>query len=97
MHYLYSNGLMNQNQFGFTPKKSNTDAAMAVKDFIEEALTKGQIIALVRLDVKGAFDATWWQSILKAFKAFQCSKTYIFSLRITLGTEQPSFHQIKCE
>ena len=57
MHYLYSNGLMNQNQFGFTPQNSTTDAAMAAKYFIEKALTKGQIVALVSLDVKCTFDA----------------------------------------
>jgi hypothetical protein len=30
---------------------------MAVKDFIDEALTKGHIVSLVSLNVKGAFDA----------------------------------------
>ena len=57
MHFLYSNELLNQNQFGFTSQKGTTDAAMAVKDFIDEALTKGHIVALVSLDVKCAFDA----------------------------------------
>jgi hypothetical protein len=57
MHFLYRNELLTQNKFGFTPQKSTTDAAMAVKDFIDEALTKGHIVALVSLDVKGAFDA----------------------------------------
>jgi hypothetical protein len=47
--------------------------AMAVKDFIDEALTKGQIV-LVSLDVKGAFDAVWWPSILKALKDFYCPR-----------------------
>jgi len=51
MHFLYSNELLNQNQFGFTPQKSITDAALAVKDFIGTALTKGHIVALVSLDV----------------------------------------------
>ena len=32
MHYTYTNNLMNQNQFGFTPKKNATDAALAVKE-----------------------------------------------------------------
>jgi hypothetical protein len=43
MHFLHSNDLLNQNQFGFSPQKSTTDAAMAVKDFIEEALKKGKL------------------------------------------------------
>ena len=47
---------------------------MTVKDFIDEALTKGQIVALVSLDVKAAFDAAWWPSILKALKDFNCPR-----------------------
>jgi hypothetical protein len=43
MHFLYNNELLTQNQFYFTPQKSTTDAAMAVKDFIDEALAKGHI------------------------------------------------------
>ena len=31
MHFLYTNDLLNQNQFGFTPQKSTTEAAMAAK------------------------------------------------------------------
>jgi citrate lyase alpha subunit len=57
MHFLYINKLLNQNQFGFTSQKSTTDAALAVKDFVNEALKKGQIVALVSLHVTGAFDA----------------------------------------
>ena len=48
---------------------------MAVKDITDEALTKGQIVALVRLDIKGAFDAAWWPVILKAMKDFHCPRT----------------------
>jgi hypothetical protein len=74
MHSPYSNDLLNQNQFGFSLQKSTTVAAMAAKDFIEETLTKGQIVTLVSLDVKGAFDSPWWPSILQAFKEFQCPR-----------------------
>jgi citrate lyase alpha subunit len=56
------------NQFGFSLQKSTSDATMVVKDFIEEALTKQQIVTLVSLDVKGSFDASWWPSILQALK-----------------------------
>jgi hypothetical protein len=36
MHHVYRNNLMNSNQYGFTPKKNATDAALAVKRYIEE-------------------------------------------------------------
>jgi hypothetical protein len=42
---------------------------MAVKDFVENGLAAGEVIVLVSLDVKGAFDAAWWPSILNGLKA----------------------------
>jgi len=61
----------------FHHKKSTTNAAIAVKDITDAALTKGQIVALVNLDVKGAFDAAWWPVILKAMKDFSLSQKLI--------------------
>ena len=66
MHYIYSNNLMNKNQLGFTPRKSSTDATVAVKDYIDEGIKQGHITILISLDVRGAFDAAWWPSILHA-------------------------------
>jgi hypothetical protein len=73
-HHVYSNNFMNNNQYGFTPQKSTTDAAIVVKDFVEEGLKAGEVLVLVSLDVKGAFDAAWWPSILKNLKACGCPK-----------------------
>jgi len=56
-HYVYSNNLLNKNQFGFTPRKSTTDATLAVKDYIDEGIRQGHITILISLDVRGAFDA----------------------------------------
>jgi len=47
---------------------------MAVKGFAEEGLTGGEIIVLISLDVKGAFDAAWWASILNGLKVYNCPK-----------------------
>jgi hypothetical protein len=38
---------MNGNQFGFLPQKSTTDAAMVVKEFVQDSLAAGEVIALV--------------------------------------------------
>jgi hypothetical protein len=73
-HYVYSHDFMNTNQYGFTPQRSTINAAMAVKEFVEEGLVAGELIALVSLDVKGAFDAAWWPSILNGLKACGCPK-----------------------
>jgi hypothetical protein len=65
---------MSENQYGFTPQKSTIGAAMAVKEFVVEGLAAGEVIVLVSLDVKGAFDAAWWPSILNILKACGCPK-----------------------
>jgi hypothetical protein len=62
---------MNNNQHGFTPQMSTTDAAMAVKDFVE-GLWAREVLVIACLDAKGAFDAVRWPSILKSLKACGC-------------------------
>ena len=47
---------------------------MAVKEFAEEGLRQGLITILVSLDVKGAFDAACWSSMLKTSQDFNCPR-----------------------
>ena len=78
MHHVYTNDLLNHDQFGFTPKKSTTDAAMAVKKSVEEGLRQGLITIIVSLDVQGAFDAAWWTGILKTLQYFNCPRNLFY-------------------
>jgi hypothetical protein len=71
---VFSHGFMNENQFGFTPQKGTIDAATAIKAFVQEGLVAGEVIALVSLDIQGAFDAAWWPGILKELRACGCPK-----------------------
>jgi len=73
-HHVFAHDIMNKNQYGFTPQRSTTDTAMAVKGFVEEGLRAGEITVLISLGVKGAFDAAWWPSILNGLKAYNCPK-----------------------
>ena len=73
-HHIYSHDLVNTNHYGFTPQRNTIDAAMAVKDFVEEGLVAGELIVSISLDVKGAFAAAWWPSILNGLKACGCHK-----------------------
>jgi len=75
MHYVYGNNLLTNNQFGFTPKKSATDAALAVKEYLEGGMTEGHIAIRISLNVRDVFDTAWWPSILKTLKEFNCTKT----------------------
>lgn len=73
-HHVFARDIMNKNQYGFTPQRSTSDAAMAVNEFVEEGLAAGEITVLISLDVKGAFDAAWWPSILNGLKAYNCPR-----------------------
>ena len=66
---------MSDNQFGFRPQKSTVDAALVIKNFVQESLDAGEEIALVSLDVQGAFDAAWWPGILRELKEYKCPKS----------------------
>jgi len=63
-HHVYLRGHMNENQFGFRPQKCTIDAAMVVREFVQDSMAE-DVIALVSLDVQGAFDAAWRPAILK--------------------------------
>jgi len=73
-HHVFAHDIMNKNQYGFRPQRNTTDADMAVKGFVEESLAAGEFIVLISLDVKGAFGASWWPSILNGLKAYNCPK-----------------------
>jgi len=48
---------------------------MEIKENVKGGLAAGDVIPLVSLDVKGAFDAAWWRKILKDLRACGCPKT----------------------
>jgi hypothetical protein len=58
------------------PTRGIFDAAVEVKNFIEENLRLKQCTVIVSLDVKGAFDAAWWPSILKQLRELKCPKNF---------------------
>jgi len=59
MYHIHKIGYLNYNQFGFTPQKSTTDAAIAVKQFIVPELERGRVAIMASLNVKEAFDVAW--------------------------------------
>ena len=56
------------------PQGGTVDAAIEVKNFTEKSLRLKQCTVIVSLDVKGAFDAAWWPSILKQLIELKCPK-----------------------
>ena len=73
-HFVQRNELLDCDQYGFTPHKSAIDAAVEVKDYLEEALREGQIVIMVTLDVQGAFVSAGWPNIITTLQKFECPK-----------------------
>jgi len=73
-HHANSHDFLNTHQYGFTPQKGTTDVAMEIKNYVMKGLADGEVIALISLDVKGAFDAAFWPSILNGLRACDCPK-----------------------
>jgi len=71
---MYKNDLLMDRQFGFTPQKSTTDAAMKAKKFIELVLEKRGFVIMTSLDVSEAFGAAWWPSILQGLEDLGCPR-----------------------
>ena len=75
---MYKNELLTDSQYGFTPQKSTTDAAMEAKKFIEPELEKRKFVIMTALDVKGAFNVAWWPSVLKSLKDAECPRNLYY-------------------
>ena len=42
-HHVFTNEYISKNQYGFTPQTSMPDAAIAVKDFVDEGFRSGEV------------------------------------------------------
>jgi len=73
-HHVYKHNLLTDRKFGFMSQKSTTDAAMEAKKIIQPVLENRGLVIMIILDVKGAFEAAWWPSILQALKYLGCRR-----------------------
>ena len=71
MHNLRSRNLLSSQQFGFTPKRSTSDAIDNVVKRMQQVRKSWQYGALVSLDVSSAFDCAWWTAILVRLKKLE--------------------------
>jgi hypothetical protein len=71
-YYLNSNGLLDENQYGFTPQKSTIDAIHSAVVFVWQAFEKHGYTLLITLDIVGAFDNAWWPMILDCLWEMAC-------------------------
>jgi len=95
MHHVYSNAGLNSNQYGFIPQRGTVDAAMAVKEIIEGNLKQKDCTSVVSLDIRGAFDAAWWPSILRNLKELKCPKNFSTCQEITSAIERHRYAEVR--
>ena len=50
------------------------DAVMDLKDYAQKSMEQGQYVALISLDVRGAFDSAWWPGILFSLRTLKCPR-----------------------
>jgi hypothetical protein len=60
---------------------------MAIKTSVQESLDAGEVIALISLDVQGAFDAAWWPGVLREQKESKCPQN-LYNLTISYFTQR---------
>ena len=94
-HHVYTRGHMNENQFGFRQQKSTVDAALAIKDSVQKSLEAGDVVALVSLDVQGAFDAAWWPGILRELRKCNCPKN-LYKLTMNYFSQRTAVLSSNC-
>jgi len=87
MHDVHISVDLNSNQYGFIPQRGTVDAAMAVKEIIEENLKQKNCTAVESLDMRGAFDEAWWPSILHNLKELKCPRK-LFNLSRSYFSER---------
>ena len=90
---MNSTEYLKKNEYKFIQQTSTIDAIMAVKTFVQEGFTRGEITVTVSLDVEGAFKSAWWPSALKNLQESGCprilfnlTKNYFSQRKATLAT-----------
>ena len=91
-HHLYSNSLLNKNQYGFLPQKGTVDATLAAKEFARAQLQQKNLVIMISLDVKGAFDAAWWPSMLRNLRDLLCPRNLYNLTRSYFSNRVAIFH-----
>ncbi|KAK9744057.1 Reverse transcriptase (RNA-dependent DNA polymerase) [Popillia japonica] len=83
-----------KNQFGFISKRGTTEAILELKEFTEDSLRPGDVVVVVSLDLKGAFDAAWWPAIIKSLKDSKLANLQLAGVKVeekvTRGCPQES-------
>lgn len=86
-HHMYTNQFDNEKQYGFKLQKSTVMAVNKAIKIVREAKDAGQQVAIVSLDIRGAFDNAWWPSIFCQLKRIKCPRN-IYGILLSYTEER---------
>ena len=67
---------------------------MALKDYVQDSVNDGHYVAVISLDVKGAFDAAWWPGIMVSLRNLRCPGN-LYRLSGSYFSERTAFLTMK--
>ena len=76
-HHIHSTEFLKKKPYGFIQQTSTIDAIMAVKEFVQEGFSRGEVTVTLSLDVERAFKSAWWPSVLKNLQESGCSRNLL--------------------
>ncbi|GBM81847.1 Retrovirus-related Pol polyprotein from type-1 retrotransposable element R1 [Araneus ventricosus] len=91
-HLLVTRNMLHPNQHGFRKEKSCETANYALWKTINSALKSRQKIAIVSLDVSGAFDSVWRPSVLQQLTKAECPGNIYNLVNDYLQNRKIEFH-----
>ena len=65
MHFLQTNNIIAQHQYGFQKGKSTLDPLTHLENAIRETIIRGQYLVVVFLDIEKAYDMVWGHGLLQ--------------------------------
>ncbi|KAH6941488.1 hypothetical protein HPB50_019020 [Hyalomma asiaticum] len=68
LYFLWKNGHVHANQFGFTHGRSAVSALVRLKERLAELKASRIPAVLMALDFQGAFDSVWYPGVLRFFR-----------------------------
>ena len=84
LHFLHSNGKLENSQYGFTPQRSAEDALHQIVSMLKANKTKGGS-GLISLDIQGAFDNLKWYSVLQALRKKEVGRKLFYTVKSYLA------------
>lgn len=94
--HMGTTGKLSKNQYGFMPQVSTEDALYDAVQIINQGLTQKRLVAVVSIDIEGAFDNAWWPGIIQQLHGTQCPSQLLLTMASYLSNRSVSVQYAGC-